>query len=239
MTSQEQTKPKAPPNADDILRQFSKPSLIVCRVLMHIIFRQVKWIRRVKWTVNGVSELSKMEPPVIFASNHQSHIDTHVIFSTLPKQFQKRTAFAAAFDHFADADGTSLKKRLIQCIVATLWHAFCIERLKSPITSIRTMQNLLLRGWSIVIYPEGTRSRTGEIAAFKPGLAVVAKKSGRPVVPVCVQGGIKILPEATYIPRSGVIKISYGEPLHFKQDESSAEFMARVESTVRAMANDQ
>ena len=239
MTSQEQTKPKTPPNADDILRQFSKPTLIVCRGLMLFLLRIVKWVRRVKWNVSGISELTTIESPVIFASNHQSHVDTHVILSTLPKRFRNRTAVAAAFDHFADADGTSRKKRLIQFLVSTLWHAFGIERLKSPIASIRTMQNLLLQGWSLVIYPEGTRSRTGKIAPFKPGFAIVAKKSGRPVVPVYVQGGLTILPEATYIPRSGVIKISYGEPIHFKQDESSAEFMARVESTVRSMANDQ
>jgi 1-acyl-sn-glycerol-3-phosphate acyltransferase len=99
------------------------------------------------------------------------------------------------------------------------------------------MQDLLALGWSIVIYPEGTRSRTGEIATFKGGLAIIAKKSGRPVVPVCVQGSRLVLPEATYLPRSGVIHIFYGEPLHFGQDESSAEFMARVESAVRSMAS--
>ena len=239
MTSQEQTKPKAPPNADDILKQFSKPTLIVCRVLMLSALQFVKWIRRVRWTATGLCELSKMEPPVIFAANHQSHVDTHVILATLPKQFKQRTAVAAAFDHFADAEGTSRKKRLVQFLVAALWHAFGIERLKSPISSIRTMQNLLLLEWSIVIYPEGTRSRTGDIAPFKPGLAIIAKKSGRPVVPVCVQGGMNVLPEATYIPHSGVIRVSYGEPLHFNQDESSADFMARVETAVREMASNQ
>jgi len=101
------------------------------------------------------------------------------------------------------------------------------------------MQNLLLRKWSIVIYPEGTRSRTGEIAPFKPGFAVVAKKSGRPVIPICVKGGMDVLPEAKLIPRSGTMRVSFGEPLHFEQDESSADFMTRVETAVRTMANDE
>ncbi|MBC8310226.1 MAG: 1-acyl-sn-glycerol-3-phosphate acyltransferase [Phycisphaerales bacterium] len=189
-----------------------------------------------KWKTSGVNLLEKVDSPVIFASNHQSHVDTHVILATLPTVLRNKTAVAAAFDHFADADGTSKKKRTIQFLVAAIWHAFSIERIKSPLSSIRTMQNLLARGWSIVIYPEGTRSRTGDIARFKPGLALVAKKSGRPVVPVCVQGGLQVLPEATYLPHSGTIHVSFGEPLHFSQDESTTEFMARVESVVRSMA---
>jgi 1-acyl-sn-glycerol-3-phosphate acyltransferase len=201
--------------------------------------RIVKWVRRVKCRVQGIENLETFDSPFIFASNHQSHVDTHVILDSLPKDIRKQTAVAAAFDHFADADGTSIKKRLIQFLVAAIWHAFGIERQNSPISSIRTMQNLLHRGWSIVIYPEGTRSRTGEIAKFKSGLAIVAKKSNRPVVPIYIQGGIDVLPEATYIPHSGIIHISFGEPLHFKQDESSAEFMARIETAVRSMATNQ
>jgi 1-acyl-sn-glycerol-3-phosphate acyltransferase len=239
MISQEQNKPKAPPNADDILRQFSKPTVVLCRAVMLFLLRIVKFIRGVRWSSSGVSSFDTIEPPFIFASNHQSHVDTHVILATLPKSIRNKTAVAAAFDHFADADGTSRKKQLIQFIVAALWHAFGIERMKSPISSIRTMLNLLLLGWSIVIYPEGTRSRTGEIGPFKPGLAIIAKKSRRPVVPVYVQGGLKVLPEATYIPIPGVIRVSFGEPLHFNENETSTEFVARVESAVRTLASSQ
>jgi len=192
----------------------------------------------VSWNALGTEQLTHVNSPVIFASNHQSHVDTHVIMHTLPKNFRRKTAVAAAFDHFADRDGTSRKKRFIQFLVASLWHAFGIERIKSPLRSIRTMQDLLSRGWSIVIYPEGTRSRTGKIATFKGGLAIIAKKSGRSVVPICIQGGMKVLPEATYIPNAGTIQIFYGEPLHFQEDESSTEFMARVEDAVRSMGRD-
>lgn len=237
MTSQELKKPKAPPNADDILKQFSRPSVLICRVVVLSCLKFVKLVRRVKWKTSGVHVLETIDLPVIFASNHQSHVDTHVILAALPKVLSNKTAVAAAFDHFADADGTSKKKRVIQFLVAAIWHAFSIDRIKSPLRSIRTMQELLVRGWSIVIYPEGTRSRTGNIAHFKPGLALVAKKSSRPVVPVCVQGGLQVLPEATYLPHCGTIHVSFGEPLHFSQDESSSDFMARVESAVRSMAD--
>jgi 1-acyl-sn-glycerol-3-phosphate acyltransferase len=98
------------------------------------------------------------------------------------------------------------------------------------------MRELIDKGWSIVIYPEGTRSRSGAIAPFKPGLALIAKKSGRPVIPVYVEGGLVVLPEATYIPNRGHMRVQFGKPIHFQKDESTRAFMARVEATVRDMA---
>ncbi|MBC8202130.1 MAG: 1-acyl-sn-glycerol-3-phosphate acyltransferase [Planctomycetes bacterium] len=236
MTSQE-PKAKAPPDADAILKQFRSPLVRCCRITLLSVLNLVKIVRGVSWEASGHQQITGIKGPVIFASNHQSHVDTHVIMHTLPKHLRKTTAVAAAFDHFADRDGTSNKKQLIQFLVAALWHAFGIERIESPLRSIRTMLDLMLQGWSVVIYPEGTRSRSGEIASFKGGLAIIAKKSGRPIIPICIQGGRNVLPEATYIPRSGVIQISYGKPLHFREDESSAEFISRVEAAVREMAD--
>jgi 1-acyl-sn-glycerol-3-phosphate acyltransferase len=236
MTSHEQIA-SPPPDADAILKQFRSPTTRCCRFFLLILLRLVKSVQRVRWEATGLTEFSQNDAPVIFASNHQSHVDTHVITHTLPKEFRCRTAVAAAFDHFADRDGNSLKKRFIQFFVAALWHAFGIERIKSPLRSIRTMQDLLARGWSLVIYPEGTRSRSGEIGTFKGGLALLAKKSGRPVVPIYIEGGLHVLPEATYIPRSGTIRVSYGKPLHFEDSESSKEFMARIETAVNDLAN--
>lgn len=235
MTSQEPSK-SPPPTADEILQQFSNPLLCCCRVVLLSLLRLVKLLRCVKWTVEGGEHLHQEETPLIFASNHQSHIDTHVILDSIPKTIRKQTAVAAAFDHFADTEGDSLRKRVLQFVVATVWRAFGIERITSPIRSIRTMNALIDRGWSIVIYPEGTRSRTGAIAQFKPGLAVVAKKSGRPVIPVHVKGSLRVLPEATYIPNRGLMQVTFGSPIHFHQGENSKEFMARVEDSVRDMA---
>ncbi len=233
MTSHEQT--KTPLDADAVIHQLTHPFNRGIGRLLLCALKIVKWVKRISWTTQGIKVVTLEEMPVLFASNHTSHIDTHVIMDALPKNIRRRTAVAAAFDHFADADGKSIHKRVIQFFVASLWNAFSIERRKSPLRSIRTMQSLLAQGWSIVIYPEGTRSRTGDIARFKPGLAVVAKKTNRPVIPICVKGGLRVLPEATYIPKRGNISISFGKPLYFDENDTSESFMKRVERSVRAM----
>jgi len=209
---------------------------ITCGIVLLCLLRIVKWLRRVTCEVSGISNVLNCKTPTLFASNHQSHVDTHVILDALPKSLRRRTAVAAAFDHFADVDGTSIKKRFTQFLVAVIWHAFSIERINFPLTSIRTMQKLLGLGWSIVIYPEGTRSRTGDIYEFKTGIALVAKKSKCGVIPIYVHGGMHVLPEATYIPRPGKITVSFGEQLHFMENESNADFINRVEDAVRKLA---
>ena len=233
MTSQEQT--KKPPDVDAVIHQLTHPFNRGIGCLLLCALKIVKCMKRISWTTRGVEDVNKQDMPVLFASNHTSHVDTHVIMDVIPRNIRRRTAVAAAFDHFADADGKSVHKRVIQFLVASLWNAFSIERRKSPLRSIRTMQSLLEEGWSIVIYPEGTRSRTGNIARFKAGLAVVAKKSDRPVIPVCIKGGLTVLPEATHIPKHGKIRISFGKPLYFDEYDTSESFMERVEQSVRAM----
>lgn len=233
MTSHEQT--NSPPDADAVINQLTHPLNRGIGCLMLCALKVVKWVKLISWKTHGLEHVTPNCMPVLFASNHTSHIDTHVIMDVLPTSIRKKTAVAAAFDHFADADGKSIRKRIIQVLVASLWNAFSIERRKSPLRSIRTMQSLLEHGWSIVIYPEGTRSRSGDIARFKPGLAVVAKKSNRPVIPICVTGGLTVLPEATYIPKRGKLRISFGKPLYFDESDTSESFMERVEQSVRAM----
>lgn len=224
-----------PPDAEDILTQFRLPIVRFCGAVVLPLLHVVKVLRRVSWEVEGIENIEEVDSPFLFAANHQSHIDTHVILDVIPQSIRKRTAAAAAFDHFADHEGNSQRKRIIHFLVTSIWNAFPIERIQSPLRSIRTMQTLLDQGWSILIYPEGTRSRNGDIASFKAGLGVIAKQSRRPVIPVCVEGGGDILPESTYIPKKGSMKVSFGKPLSFHSDDTAQSFMLRVEQAVREM----
>ena len=237
MTFQEKnmSQTPTPPDADEILNQLRLPIVRICGAIVLPIFKIAKILLRVSWHVQGLKNINETDTPFLFAANHQSHIDTHVILEVIPKSIRKRTAAAAAFDHFADHEGNSKRRRLLHFLVTSIWNAFAFERMKSPLGSIRTMQALLEKGWSILIYPEGTRSRTGEIAPFKAGLGIVAKRTGRPVIPICIQGGGKVLAESTYIPIKGTIAVSFGKPLHFKQDDTAKSFASRVEQAVREM----
>ena len=227
---------QSPPDADEILRQLRSPSVAILRCVLLAGFKITKIVRRISWQAVGLESISQLESPVLFASNHQSHVDTHAILDVLPRKQRNKTAVAAAFDHFGDAEGISFKKKCIGITVLAVWNAFGIQRTGSPLRSMRTMAKLLREGWSVIIYPEGTRSETDTIAPFKPGLGVIAKLAKCPVIPIFVSGGRTILPKATYMPRSGTMRISFGKPLYMHKSESAEDFTKRVETAVLALA---
>jgi 1-acyl-sn-glycerol-3-phosphate acyltransferase len=232
------TNKPVPPDAEEILRKLHAPSVAIARCALLAGCRIMKAFRRITWTTSGLELVEQLDSPVLFTANHQSHVDTHAILDVLSRKQRNKTTVAAAFDHFGDAEGTSLKKRFIQFTVLAVWNAFGIDRVGSPLRSIRTMSELLQRGCSIVLYPEGTRSEDHKIAPFKSGLAIVAKLAKCPVVPVFVAGGSSILPKATYMPRTGSMHISFGKPIFLQEEETAKMFTRRVEESVREMAAD-
>ena len=125
---------------------------------------------------------------MIFAANHASHIDTPLLLTTLPVEFRHRTVVAAASDYFFDRTWKSV-----------LWSfalaAIPIERSKVNRKSADTAAELLEDGWNLVIFPEGGRSPDGWTQPFRGGAAYLARRTGRPVVPVYLHGTRHVLPK--------------------------------------------
>ena len=139
-------------------------------------------------TVRGLEHLRGADRPVIFAANHASHIDTPLLLTTLPVEYRHRTIVAAASDYFFDRTWKSV-----------LWSfslaAIPIERSKVNRKSADTAAQLLQDGWNLVIFPEGGRSPDGWTQPFRGGAAYLARRTGRPVVPVYLHGTRHVLPK--------------------------------------------
>ena len=70
-------------------------------------------------------------------------------------------------------------------------------------------------GGSLILYPEGTRSRNGQMQAFKSGAVLFAFELEVPVVPAYIEGTNLILPKGCYVPRAGRVMVRFGEPIEF------------------------
>jgi 1-acyl-sn-glycerol-3-phosphate acyltransferase len=165
----------------------------------------------------GREKLEAVKSPVILVANHASHLDTPVILSALPRRLRKRTVVAAAADYF-------YRNRLVASLVSLVFNTVPIERRRGGGTSRNGghLDNLLDQGWNLLLYPEGTRSRSGMPGPLRRGAAVLAAAHNLTIVPIRVTGTAEAMPPGRFwpkrlrdkpIPRRHRIEVSFGEPI--------------------------
>jgi 1-acyl-sn-glycerol-3-phosphate acyltransferase len=231
------------PSAEEIERKLRSLSVKAARPALWAGIELLKFSRGFNWQAHFEHDVATLESPVIFAANHRSHVDTAAILDTLPPAVCRRTVVAAALDVFGrDSNGgwqRRVSKDCLQFIVAAGFHAYAFDRLGPALRSVRTSVQLIRNGWNLLLFPEGTRSRNGEMASFKPGVSLLAKFTGRPVVPIHVDGGEAILPYRVFMPQQAIANVRYGEPLWYTADDTPMSFAARLESRVRELGTRQ
>lgn len=178
--------------------------------------------------VSGLEHVDRLDHPVIFAANHQSHMDTPAIYRALPARLRYRIAPAMAKEVFSSSFGNQLQYRLAcQC-----FNAFPLPQRGSPRAAFRYMRELVDQGQSILIYPEGRR--TPELLPFRRGVGMLAIHLTVPVIPVRLEGLDRVLGREARWPTRGPVHVTFGAPLVAGDDDSEA-FTARIEAAVHAL----
>lgn len=191
--------------------------------------------------VEGLAHVESLRGPVMFAANHQSHMDTPAIYSALPAEWRYRIAPAMAKEFFSYHFGMApapWHRRAVNgaafYLACQCFNAFPLPQTESPRAAFRYMKELTAEGYSILIYPEGRRVDDGSIQTFKRGVGTLATHLSLPVVPVRIDGLHRVFPRKARIPRRGPVRIAFGAPLDAGADDSAA-FTARIEAAVRAL----
>ncbi len=169
--------------------------------------------------------------PVIFAANHHSHVDTPLLVTSIPLRWRSELVVGAAADYF-------FRTRVTAAASALVIGAIPIERAKIGRRSADLAADLLDDGWSLLIYPEGGRSKDGWGQPFRGGAAYLAVRCGVPVVPVHVSGSHRILRKGKRLPRPSATTVNFGSPLLADPGESSRAFAARIEQAVAALGDE-
>ncbi len=186
--------------------------------------------------IAGLENLENMEPPVIFASNHQSYMDVAAILAALPRHWRFRIAPAMRKEFFHEHfHGHSLTNSLNYYLSALLFNAFPIpQREPGALATLRYMGDLANDGWCVLIFPEGKMTREGEIAPFQPGVGMIASKLDIPVVPVRIDGLHRVLHQTWKMATMGRVRIAFGPPLRLAGDDYLA-LAKQVEDAVRKL----
>ena len=195
------------------------------------------------WTrIEGLEHLRDLDGPVIFASNHQSFMDGPVIMASLPARWRYRLApamgkemFAAHF--FPTQHGTLawFTNSLNYYLAVLLFNAFPLpQREAGARQTLRYIGELLADEHSLLIFPEGRRSETGAVDAFRPGIGMIASKLGATVVPVRIDGLQHVLGVGRHMARPGRVRVAFGAPLRLVGEDYDA-LAKTVESAVKAL----
>jgi 1-acyl-sn-glycerol-3-phosphate acyltransferase len=177
--------------------------------------------------VYGTDLLDDVPGPLIFYSNHSSHLDATLIMCSLPERWQRKTAVGAARDYFFDVWWR-------QAFTALVYGGFPIDRGRGGAGAIDKARELVDDGWSIVVFPEGTRSMDGHMQRFRHGASRLAIELGVGVAPIAIVGAYQAMPKGRFWPKPGrpVVTMRYGAPLYAEEGESHQSLSLRMQQAV-------
>jgi 1-acyl-sn-glycerol-3-phosphate acyltransferase len=180
----------------------------------------------------GRARFKTLKPPVVFVANHSSHLDTPIILRALPSAWRQRTVVAAAADYF-------YRNRLVAVLVSVAFNTVPIARRGGGLgkDSADHLSRLIEQRWNLLMYPEGTRSRRGEVGRLRSGAAVLAAKHGLSIVPIYVTGTHEAMPPGRSWPhrlpgrffsRRHKVEVRFGEPIRPRPGEHCSAVMERI-----------
>lgn len=184
-----------------VVRAFSRTAAPALAMARRCWAPGLLWIGGMRLEVEGLDNVDWTKPHY-FAANHQSIVDTPILFRVLPvpllfvlKEELRKVPFLGWY-------------------VAAMGMIFLPRA--NPRRSLKNLDRCRRRtaaGFSILVFPEGTRCCDGRIGPFKPGIFLPAIDGGVPIVPVVLYGTGRILPPETFRVRPGTIRVVIGPPV--------------------------
>ena len=180
---------------------------------------------------HGLDLIADLDAPAVFVANHHSHLDTPLMLTSLPEPFRYKVFVGAAADYF-------FRTRLTGTAAALVLNAIPIERSRVSRSSADQAAQLIDDGWSMLIFPEGGRSKDGWGQPFRGGAAYLAQRCSVPVVPVHLEGTGRILRKGRKLPSPATARVTFGRPIHGGDDESSRALNERITHAVAMLADE-
>jgi 1-acyl-sn-glycerol-3-phosphate acyltransferase len=164
----------------------------------------------------------------IYFANHTSHGDFVLIWTCLPRDLRAKTRPVAGADYW-------LKGKVRRYVITDVLNGVLIDREKATRTRdpIETLVEALDQGWSLIVFPEGTRNTGDELLPFKSGIYHVARQ--RPeveLVPVWIENLNRVMPKGEVLPVPLLCSATFGAPTRLAPGEDKDAFLARLRRAV-------
>jgi 1-acyl-sn-glycerol-3-phosphate acyltransferase len=196
-------------------------------VAKNIWAKSICLISRCKITVTGLKNLPDFHQPVIFCANHLSNFDIIALYIAI-----NRPIYFIAKKELSKVPFLGWYMNLAGMIF--------IDRSNSEkaMQSMRNAGNLIKKGRNIVTFPEGTRSKDGEMKKFKKGSFIISKESKIPIIPTAIKNSNHVNPNNSFILKEGTIQIVFGKIItNINHFDSPEELSIYTQNKVKELVN--
>ena len=156
----------------------------------------------------------------VVVANHTSHLDAPALMAALPVSRMRETHPVAAGDYFYASAWQG-------AAVRALVNAVPVDRDRG-VQALAPVRTLLARGDGVLLFPEGTRSVTGEVQRFRRGVGFLLAGTDHVAVPAWVGGAFHLWPKGGRWPRPGRLTVRFGEPVRYRHEPPAEEAWARI-----------
>ena len=165
----------------------------------------------------------------IYFANHASHLDTIILWASLPPTLRRTTHAVAAADYWG-------RNALMRFIAQDVLNAVLVER-KGSRDPLAPMREVLEKGESLIIFPEGTRRNEALPGPFKAGLQHLARDFPQAeLVPVYLANLARSYPKGAILPAPISCVANFGTPIAFVEGEDKQAFLERAHAAVCELA---
>ena len=212
----------------DKQKRWLEPPGLVMRLVARILFFANRTVMRTLFRVEarGLDRLPE-NAQFVFAPNHTSYLDPPALGAVLSNARLARTYWGGW--------SVIVTRNVFTRFIGRLANAVPIDPERGAISSLAFGAVLLKRKLSIVWFPEGGLSRTGELQPFKPGIGIVLARFPVPVVPVFIAGTHEALPVGAVLPRLRKVRVTFGKPLDPRELERAGKGKEAHERIVNAL----
>lgn len=191
---------------------------LICRIYLKL-FHRLRII--------GLEKIPK-NTPFILVANHSSHLDTLCLLSTLNLKLTPAVLPIAAADYFFNKKSKSFFSSLL-INALPLWR----KKADLALENLEVLRERILEGHcGYIIFPEGSRSRDGQISNFKAGVAVILAETSIPLIPCYIKGTFAAYPAGAKFPRPQDIEVYVGNPLTFENFSNNKDTWKKISKII-------
>ena len=182
----------------------------------------------------------------LIVANHVTYFDPAYIMLGLPERFRSKLAVAMDGELLESMRTPpperniflALVDRVTYFLLVSIFDVFPLPRHAGFRRSFAFMGNLIDRGWNVLVFPEGERTKTGRLSPFRAGIGLLATRLRVPVIPMYLGNFWELKQQGKHLARPGSVRVAIGEPVSFAENDDPEKIAEELQSRIEVLGKE-